>query len=71
MFMQVVRPGATEEGLIQGPPYHCDINGMRALLPEAAWDWPKPPYLKVLHPSGAHELAVRLGHHVHKTMPCA
>lgn len=60
LFMQMVRPGATEEGLIQGPPYHCDINGMRALLPEAAWDWPRPPYGKVAHPNLSHELAVRL-----------
>ena len=60
MFMQTPRPGATEEGLIQGPPYHCDINAMRALFPEAAWVWPKPPYARVPHPSKAHELAVML-----------
>jgi SAM-dependent methyltransferase len=60
MFLQSVRPAAAEQGLIEGPPYHCDINGMRALLPEAAWDWPKPPYRKVPHPNMAHELAARL-----------
>lgn len=60
MFMQRPRPGATEEGLIEGPPYHCDINAMRALFPEAAWNWPKPPYVKVPHPSLSHELAVQL-----------
>lgn len=60
MFMQMVRSGATEEGLIQGPPYHCDINAMRALLPEASWVWPKPPYTQVKHPNVSHELAVHL-----------
>lgn len=60
LFLQSVRAAATEEGLVQGPPYHCDINAMRALLPEPAWEWPRPPYVKVPHPSLAHELAVRL-----------
>jgi len=60
LFMQMIRPGATEEGQIQGPPYHCDINAMRALFPQKEWDWPKPPYTKVLHPNLSHELAVRL-----------
>jgi hypothetical protein len=60
LFLQMVRPGASEEGQIQGPPYHCDINAIRALLPESAWRWPKPPYAKVPHPSLAHELALRL-----------
>ena len=58
--MQVLRPAASEEGLIQGPPYHCDINGMRALFAEPGWTWPKPPYAKVLHPMKVHELALRL-----------
>jgi len=43
LFVQILRPGAAE-GLIQGPPYHCDIHGMRALFPADRWDWPKPPY---------------------------
>lgn len=60
MFMQMLRPAATDEGRIQGPPYHCDINAMRALLPQAHWEWPKPPYAKVSHPGLAHELGVRL-----------
>ncbi len=59
LFMQRQRPGA-REGLIEGPPFHCDINAMRALLPLAAWDWPKPPYPAVPHHSGAFELAVML-----------
>lgn len=60
MFMQMVRPGATAEGLIEGPPYHCDINAMRALFPESAWVWPRPPYVQVKHPNLSHELAVVL-----------
>ncbi len=60
LFMQMIRAVATEEGAIQGPPYHCDINAMRALLTEKAWSWPKPPYAKVIHPNLSHELAVRL-----------
>lgn len=60
LFMQMTRPAATEEGLILGPPYHCDINAMRALLPQRDWIWPKPPYAKVPHPSLAHELALTL-----------
>ena len=60
LYMQMIRPTASEEGVIHGPPYHCDINGMRALFPEKAWIWPKPPYDKVKHPSLSHELALRL-----------
>lgn len=60
MYMQMIRPAASEEGVIHGPPYHCDINAMRALFPEKDWVWPKPPYSKVPHPSLAHELALRL-----------
>lgn len=59
MFMQARRPGA-DEGRVEGPPYHCDINGMRALFPSERWDWPKPPYAAVRHPGGAFELAVVL-----------
>jgi len=60
LFMQMIRPASTEQGLIVGPPYHCDINAMRALFPESDWVWPKPPYVKVPHPSLAHELGLRL-----------
>jgi SAM-dependent methyltransferase len=60
MFMQMVRPEAVEQGLIQGPPYHCDVNAMRALFTQAQWEWPSPPYPKVAHPNLAHELAVPL-----------
>ena len=60
MYMQMLRPSASQEGVIHGPPYHCDINGMRALFSEKTWLWPKPPYAKVSHPNLSHELALRL-----------
>lgn len=60
LFVQYARPGAAE-GRIEGPPYHCDINAMRALFPEARWAWPKPPYPRTTHPRGLAELAVVLG----------
>jgi SAM-dependent methyltransferase len=60
LFMQKLRPQALEQGLIEGPPYHCDINAMRALFPSRSWLWPKPPYPQVMHPSLMHELAVPL-----------
>ena len=59
LFVQIPRPGAAE-GLIQGPPYHCDIHAMRALFPSDRWDWPKPPYPRVEHPAGMAELPVVL-----------
>jgi SAM-dependent methyltransferase len=60
LFMQKLRPEATAQGLIEGPPYHCDVNAMRALFPVSTWDWPAPPYPQVAHPNQCHELAVRL-----------
>ena len=59
LFMQLLRPGAAA-GAIEGPPYHCDINAMRALFPEPRWAWPKPPYPRTTHPRGLAELAVVL-----------
>lgn len=59
LFAQSPKAGALD-GAISGPPYHCDINAMRALFPEVYWVWPKPPYPKVVHPMGMHELAVVL-----------
>lgn len=60
LFMQRPRPAAVEQGLIEGPAYHCDINAMRMLFDEARWHWPAPPYVKVPHPGGAHELGMVL-----------
>ena len=59
LFAQVPRPDAAE-GAVQGPPYHCDINAMRALFPEPRWKWEKPPYPRTTHPAGLAELAVVL-----------
>jgi len=59
LFVQLLRPQAAE-GFVQGPPYHCDVNAMRALFPESRWRWPKPPYARTTHPRGLAELAVAL-----------
>jgi SAM-dependent methyltransferase len=59
LFMQALRPGAAD-GIVEGPPYHCDIHAMRALFPESEWRWPKPPYPRSAHPRGIYELGVVL-----------
>ncbi|WIT12801.1 methyltransferase domain-containing protein [Paucibacter sediminis] len=59
LFMQARRDSAAQ-GVVEGPPYHCDINAMRALFPQALWDWPAPPYAAVGHGQGWQELAVVL-----------
>lgn len=59
MAMQCRRDGASV-GRIEGPPYHMDINAVRALLPSSQWAWPAPPYLAVPHPAGWTELAIVL-----------
>ena len=59
LFMQARRDGAAQ-GFVQGPPYHCDIAGMRALFPATRWHWPKPPYASTAHDQGWAELAVIL-----------
>ncbi|MDN8616584.1 methyltransferase domain-containing protein [Variovorax ginsengisoli] len=59
LFMQAPAAGAPD-GFVTGPPYHCDIHAMRALFPSSRWSWPKPPYARVNHPLGAHELALAL-----------
>jgi len=41
-FEQVPREGAMK-GLVEGPPYHCDINAMRALFPPQHWRWQAGP----------------------------
>lgn len=46
LFLQALRASASE-GFIEGPPYHCDINAMRALFPATLWEWPKPPYARI------------------------
>lgn len=59
LAMQCRRDGASE-GRIEGPPYHMDINAVRALLPASRWTWPSPPYTAVAHPAGWTELAIVL-----------
>lgn len=59
LAMQCLRAGAAE-GRIEGPPYHMDIQMLRALLPATRWTWPAPPYERVPHPSGWTELALAL-----------
>jgi SAM-dependent methyltransferase len=60
LFLQALRPEAAH-GFIDGPPYHCDINAMRALFPATLWEWPKPPYPQVVNPGIERtELAVTL-----------
>ena len=59
LFVQFPRPGSAT-GVIEGPPYHCDINAMRALFPDPLWAWPKPPYARTKHPRGLAELALIL-----------
>lgn len=60
LFMQAPREAALQQGRIEGPPYHCDINAMRALFPDSLWVWPAPPYAAEPHPNGMHELVVPL-----------
>jgi SAM-dependent methyltransferase len=59
LFAQARREDSAT-GHVAGPPYHCDINAMRSLLPGDLWEWPKPPYPGLAHPAGMTELAVVL-----------
>jgi len=66
LFVQLLRSGSAD-GAIEGPPYHCDINAMRALFPDRHWEWPRPPYPRTAHPRGLSELAVVLEHRARAT----
>lgn len=59
LFMQARRDSAAS-GVVEGPPYHGDINAMRALFPASRWDWPAPPYPVTPHGQGWAELGVVL-----------
>lgn len=59
LFMQARRDNAGQ-GWVEGPPYHGDINAMRALFPASRWRWPAPPYAAVAHERGWAELALVL-----------
>ncbi len=54
LFMQKNEPG--------GPPYGCDLDAMRALLPETRWIWPDGALTAYPHPGLGEkaELAARL-----------
>lgn len=49
-----------QTGRESGPPYHCDLEDMRALFPPERWDWIEPPQRKVPHPNGLFEYAAIL-----------
>ncbi len=59
LFMQVDRPGR-QHGLVEGPPFHCDINAMNALFDQRQWRWPSGELTQVPHKNGLFELAVVL-----------
>ena len=59
LLMQARRDSAGQ-GVLEGPPYHCDIQAVRALFPSELWDWPTPPYAGQPHAQGWTELAVVL-----------
>jgi SAM-dependent methyltransferase len=60
LFMQVERPGS-KAGLVQGPPFHCDITGMRALFHSGYWTWSNEPPVVVTNPNrGWHEIAIQI-----------
>ena len=59
LLMQARRESAGA-GVVEGPPYHCDIQAVRALFPADRWDWPAPPYAAHGHAQGWTELAVVL-----------
>ncbi len=59
LFMQAAREGAAD-GFVEGPPYHCDVNAMRALFPDSHWEWGKPPFVRTAHPRGIYELGAIL-----------
>jgi len=54
LFMQTGKDG--------GPPYHCDMSGMRALFDDQRWTWPNPETesSRIPHPTGLHEFAYPL-----------
>lgn len=56
LFMQVIRPDL-KDGAVVGPPFHCDINAMRALFNSKLWMWPSETLSRIEHPSGWAELA--------------
>jgi hypothetical protein len=56
LFMQVSRHGS-QQGVVEGPPFHCDINAMHALFDSRRWVWPSGSLTQVPHKNGLFELA--------------
>lgn len=52
LLMQTGREG--------GPPFDCPLPAMQALFSDSLWQWPAAAPRRIEHPSGLHELAVRL-----------
>lgn len=52
LFMQTDREG--------GPPFHCALEAMGPLFPQARWGWPESPPEPVPHPNGLFEYAAVL-----------
>lgn len=52
LFMQTGKEG--------GPPFHCALPDMRALLPESRWAWEGTPHREIPHPNGLFEYAAVL-----------
>jgi trans-aconitate methyltransferase len=52
LFMQTNKEG--------GPPFHCEWSVMQDLFKTDRWQWPNTEPLHSVHPSGIHELGVRL-----------
>jgi hypothetical protein len=63
-----LRPGGTyfvlfmQTGVAGGPPFHCDMDDMRLLFPEAHWDWPDKLPAVVAHSPGRVEQPAALRH---------
>ena len=52
LFMQTGREG--------GPPFHCALPDMRALLPGGTWRWPDRSWPEVRHHDGLFEIPLAL-----------
>lgn len=52
LFMQTYKDG--------GPPFHCEWRDMRELFSTTRWHWPEQEPLQSEHPTGIHELGIRL-----------
>ena len=59
-FVNTLRPGTIKPSEVSGLSVYQVADHMRALFPDALWQWPKPPYVQVPHAMGMLELAVML-----------